>query len=391
MEHLARRIVSPGPMRTQLIRDLRIFEVRRGRLLVIPVPKPRAFRTVSSNLAAKKGQSTPRNKKAPVSQHLPYQTPTRKTPLPDPATLTNPKPASNPLKNRIIPIVFGGITLFALSAYSAYLIVAYYKTRSPSRPSSPPSSTTPPPISPQSQADVSKVYNEIAPTFDASVELTEKLMGITRLRKKLAAEARGDVLEVSIGTGRNLDFYDWKKAGRGSPASHKSIRSFTGLDKSPQMLDIAKRKFTVSSTAKTVEIPIRWIVQDATSEALPPSPSPSGKYDTILSTMSLCSVSSPVAMLRNLSAALAPSGRILLLEHGRGKWDWLNKILDDGAMGHAEKFGCWWNRDLGTVIEEAVKESGLEVVEVRRKHGGTTWWVELRRTSSTSPTPLITP
>lgn len=215
-------------------------------------------------------------------------------------------------------------------------------------------------------------------------------MGLTKLRRKLALEARGDVLEVSIGTGRNLDFYDWsgekgsnKKKTTPAGEYDTAIKSFTGLDKSAQMLDIAQRKFSATKTS----IPTRWVVQDATAQPLPPSPSQTGKYDTILSTMSLCSVSDPAALLHNLSSALEPSGgRILLLEHGRGRWQWLNRILDNGAAGHAEKFGCWWNRDLGVVIEEATKQTGLEIVQVKRKHGGTTWWVELRKRSDAAPT-----
>jgi methyltransferase OMS1 len=41
---------------------------------------------------------------------------------------------------------------------------------------------------------------------------------------------------------------------------------------------------------------------------------------------------------------------------------------------HALEFGCHWNRDIGKIIEE----SGLEIVELKRKHLGTTWWIELR-------------
>ncbi|RFU35351.1 hypothetical protein B7463_g984, partial [Scytalidium lignicola] len=374
MERLGGIILQNKPISRQLVTKWRILGARRGGL-VITMPKSRTFRATSINFAAKKGQASSRTKNPPSKQPLPYKTPTRKSPLPSQST-PSANSNSSPFKHRIIPIVFGGITLFTLSAYGTYLAVAYFKSPSSSSSSKTTTSGTPP-IFPQSQADVSTVYNEIAPTFDASVELTESLMGITKLRKKLAAEARGNVLEVSIGTGRNLDFYDWKSSEKG--ATDKSIKSFTGLDKSAQMLDIAKQKFSLSASSAKTTIPVRWIVQDATSEALLPSPTPSGKYDTILSTMSLCSVSDPVAMLHNLSSALAPSGRILLLEHGRGRWNWLNKILDDGAAGHAEKFGCWWNRDLGAVVEDAARGSGLEVVEVRRKHGGTTWWIKLRK------------
>jgi methyltransferase OMS1 len=78
-------------------------------------------------------------------------------------------------------------------------------------------------------------------------------------------------------------------------------------------------------------------------------------------------------LLQSLAAACKKDGRIILLEHGRSYYDWLNKILDVGATGHAREWGCWWNRD----IEKILRESGLEVQKVSRYHFGTTWWIEL--------------
>jgi len=48
--------------------------------------------------------------------------------------------------------------------------------------------------------------------------------------------------------------------------------------------------------------------------------------------------------------------------------------LDNNAPAHADKHGCWWNKD----IQKIVEESELEVIEIKRYHLGTTWWVELR-------------
>ena len=90
--------------------------------------------------------------------------------------------------------------------------------------------------------------------------------------------------------------------------------------------------------------------------------------------MGLCSDANPVQMLRHFGALVNPDGgRILLLEHGRSHYAWLNRILDASAPSHADKYGCWWNKDIGQIVEE----SGLEVVEMKRYHLGTTWWFEL--------------
>ncbi|KFY15182.1 hypothetical protein V492_02173, partial [Pseudogymnoascus sp. VKM F-4246] len=228
----------------------------------------------------------------------------------------------------------------------------------------------------------------IAGEFDGDVEWMEWSMGLLKLRKEMAAKARGRVCEVSVGTGRNMGFYTWgaEMTGRGGKEKGKKgeeedgkgvVTSFTAVDKSPQMIVVAKDKFTREHPSVKG---VQWVVQDA-SLPLPPSPSDDKKYDTILQTMGLCSTPHPAALLLNLSNHLAPGGRILLLEHGRGYWGWLNNILDSLAPGHAERFGCWWNREIGGVVEEVCGngKGGLRVVEIKRRNWGTTWWVELER------------
>lgn len=189
--------------------------------------------------------------------------------------------------------------------------------------------------------DVSHRYDKIAGTFDSSVDATEKFMGLTRLRKRMIQEASGDVCEVSIGTGRNLSFYDWDfkgyngvgKVGSDNKIKRGKVKSFTAVDKSAEMLEIAHEKFAKEYPGI---LGIRWVIQDA-SHPLPAPPLSANersgnkrgkKYDTIVQTMGLCSTGDPVGLLKNLELSVEEGGRILLLEHGRSTWDWLNKILD---------------------------------------------------------------
>lgn len=200
-------------------------------------------------------------------------------------------------------------------------------------------------------------------------------------------KARGDVLEVSVGTGRNLEGYgfsfsDTKRGGDGKG----EVKSFTAIDKSGEMLEIAHEKF---SRLFPGIVGVRWVIGDASVRSAIPAPPKSSnersgnkegeKYDTVVQTMGLCSVDDPVALLRCLGDVVKEEeGRILLLEHGRGRWAWLNGVLDKFAEAHAHEFGCWWNRDLGKIVEE----SGLVVVEAKRWHGGTTCWFELKKPRS---------
>lgn len=274
-----------------------------------------------------------------------------------------------------------GITAFAISGYSAYVYVSYKRAVAEGTKADVP-------------ADVSGRYDTIAPKFDEEVDYTEKLMGLKKLRKKMAQEASGDVCEVSIGTGRNLQYYDWNfkgfngvgRVGKDHQVKVGKVKSFTAVDKSGEMLEIAREKFSKEYPG---QLGVRWVIQDA-SKPLPPPPisgkESSGdkvgkKYDTIVQTMGLCSTGDPVGLLKNLGQSVEKDGRILLLEHGQGTSDWINTILDGLAPRHAAEFGCWWNRDIGKIVEE----SGLQVVEIKRKHFGTTWWIELKPPKDDQP------
>ncbi|KAI9644509.1 hypothetical protein NHQ30_006530 [Ciborinia camelliae] len=303
--------------------------------------------------------------------------PLNATPPPPPPP---PSPKKHPLEGRKIPFLGSCFAALIFAGYSSYLFVLINKEPTGSS-------------APKVQTDVSSRYDKIASTFDSEVDWTEWTMGITKMRKKLAQEAYGDVLEVSIGTGRNLEYYDWDFKGfngvgklqKVGGIKRGKVKSFTAVDKSGEMLEVAHEKF---STMFPGVVGVRWIIQDA-AEKIPGPPrnanetsgSKDAKYDTIIQTMGLCSVADPVKLLKNLGECVKEDeGRILLLEHGRAKWDWLNRALDNSAEGHAKLFGCWWNRDLGQIVEE----SGLEVVNIKRRHYGTTWRIELKKPKAIS-------
>lgn len=202
------------------------------------------------------------------------------------------------------------------------------------------------------------------------------------MRRRIVQKAHGNVLEAAVGTGRNSDFYD---LGR--------IKSLTLLDQSQEMLDVARAKWKKTHGEDKQCRLLPWSALDP----VPPPPADSNDqgvegYDTIIGTLSLCSIIGPSLFLRNLASHLAPRhttravtsdtspdsnsappARIYLLEHGRSYYPWLNKILDRTASAHASKHGCWWNRDIGKIAED----SGLEVINLQRRHFGTTWSVEL--------------
>jgi len=231
------------------------------------------------------------------------------------------------------------------------------------------------------QKDVAARYDYTADSFDSEVGLSELLMGINSTRKLLAQKCRGEVLEVSCGTGRNLGYYDIN-------GEKAKVDSLSFIDLSPQMVDVCRQKWNTlygSQETKRDKLKPGLNLRFMTGSALSDMPlAPSGKkYDTIFQTMGLCSTAEPAELLENLVKHLDTSkqeSRILLLEHGRSYMPWVNRILDNSAEKHAERHGCWFNRDIGDLVQQAAQKSGMEVVSERRHHFGTTWVFELKPT-----------
>jgi methyltransferase OMS1 len=133
------------------------------------------------------------------------------------------------------------------------------------------------------------------------------------------------------------------------------------------MLAVSRAKAAVTSR------PGRFSFALGAAEALPAEGS---SFDTVVDTFGLCSFEDPAAALRQMAAALAPGGTLLLLEHGRSHYAFLNGILDRGAAAHATSWGCEWNRDIAAVVAAAAAAAGLEVVTLRRFHFGTTYYIK---------------
>jgi methyltransferase OMS1 len=208
--------------------------------------------------------------------------------------------------------------------------------------------------------DLSDRFDKEAEGYDEKVNLSERMLFLTSKRKKLTAKAKGHVLEVAVGTGRNIPYYKTKQCA-----------TVTLLDASGPMLAVAKRKW--NDTHKEYFSRVFFKQQSALDPIIPPYGAQDG-YDTVIQTMGLCSTPEPVKLLQNIEASTNKDGQILLLEHGQSHYDWLNNILDKTAPAHANEHGCWWNKDIGKIVED----SGLEVVDIKRYNFGTTWWLELK-------------
>ncbi|MDR4461635.1 MAG: class I SAM-dependent methyltransferase [Nitrospirales bacterium] len=118
--------------------------------------------------------------------------------------------------------------------------------------------------------------------------------GFISLRQSLISKASGVVLEIGFGTGANFSFY----------SSH--VHFLTAIDPNPGMIPLA------CSPLAEAAIPV--YVALASAEALP---FPSSSFDTVVTTMTLCSVPLLSKVLQELLRVVRPGGRLLFLEHGQ--------------------------------------------------------------------------
>ncbi len=185
------------------------------------------------------------------------------------------------------------------------------------------------------QAEVTKRYDRMARIYDI-YDAPMEWMGTKKRRGRLLANARGSVLEVGVGTGKNLSHY-------GSDAD------VTGIDVSSGMLERAKeRARSLPVKAELIEADVQELPFDDDS------------FDTAVGTCVFCSVADPVQGLRELGRVVRPDGQILLLEHVRPQSELLGRLADLATVLTRRIFGFRANRR----TESNVVAAGLEIVDV---------------------------
>ena len=120
------------------------------------------------------------------------------------------------------------------------------------------------------------------------------LNAVMRQREKVVPLARGRVLEVGLGTGLNLPFYD---AGK--------VNKLWGLDPSPEMTDRAKAR------ARAVSFEVEVI--GLSGEEIPLETS---SVDTVVVTYTLCTIIDVNRAIKEMARVLKPAGELIFCEHG---------------------------------------------------------------------------
>jgi ubiquinone/menaquinone biosynthesis C-methylase UbiE len=133
-------------------------------------------------------------------------------------------------------------------------------------------------------------WDKYAPRYDRDIGFFERVQ-FGGGREWVCSRARGDVLEVAVGTGRNLPFYP------------DSVR-LTGIDLSPAMVAIARTR--ARELGREIDL------REGDAQALP---FPDATFDTVVCTLGLCGVPDERAALAEMHRVLRPHGTLLLLDH----------------------------------------------------------------------------
>lgn len=148
-------------------------------------------------------------------------------------------------------------------------------------------------------------YDAAAPIYDLLEWPVERWL-YESWRKELWAEIEGpEVLEIGVGTGKNVPYY---------PEGAR----VTAIDLSPKMLERAHRV-----AGRHSEKRVTLMEMNAQDLDLP-----SDTFDEVVSTFVFCSVPDPVQGLREALRITRPGGRLHLLEHMRAPSPWLGPLMD---------------------------------------------------------------
>ncbi|WP_454620773.1 class I SAM-dependent methyltransferase [Bradyrhizobium cenepequi] len=157
-------------------------------------------------------------------------------------------------------------------------------------------------------------------------------------RERAIRAAEGRVLEIGIGSGRNLPFYG------------AAVTQVVGLEPGSKLLNMARH-------APHRDIPVELV--EASAEAIPIE---SGRIDTVVTTWTMCSISDVDRALAEVRRVLKPSGKLVFVEHGRApeprvQW-WQDRLT---PAWRRISGGCHLNRDIADVL----RRNGFHVEEMR--------------------------
>jgi ubiquinone/menaquinone biosynthesis C-methylase UbiE len=190
---------------------------------------------------------------------------------------------------------------------------------------------------PSATERVRGIYDKQAPHYDTVITVAEWLL-FRGGRQWACRQVRDKVLEVGVGTGRNLPFYP--------PEVH-----LTGIELSPAMLARARVR------ADQMDRPADLRQGDAQR-----LPFRDASFDSVIATLTLCSIPDDMAAVAEMARVLRPGGRLVLLDHVASPVRvvrWTQRLLQPASLRLAADH-------LLREPEAAVRAAGLEIEQLSR-------------------------
>lgn len=159
----------------------------------------------------------------------------------------------------------------------------------------------------------------------------------------MVPKAHGTVLEIGIGSGLNLPFYDTNK-----------VTKVIGVDPDKHIWKRSEKR------REALSIPVERI--GLSGEAIPLE---DNTADSVVVTYSLCTIPDPVKALKEMGRILRPGGEILFSEHGQspdaGIQKWQSRI---DPIWKKLAGGCHSGRN----IPQLFKDAGLTLAELNQAY-----------------------
>lgn len=162
---------------------------------------------------------------------------------------------------------------------------------------------------------------------------------ISMIRRELAPRAKGITLEVGMGSGLNLPFYDPSRIDR-----------VLGVEPNEQLRRITEKK--------ALDLPFDVDFIGLSGEEIPLE---KDVVDTVVLTFTLCSIPDPFKALKEIKRVLKPSGELIFCEHGKSPdadiFNWQNRL---NLPWTKISGGCHLNRHIPGMI----RKSGFKIVDL---------------------------
>jgi ubiquinone/menaquinone biosynthesis C-methylase UbiE len=187
---------------------------------------------------------------------------------------------------------------------------------------------------------IRKRYDRVSSIYDL-IEKPMELMAFSEWREKIIEKIEGKkILEVGVGTGKNLEYYP-------------ENMHITGIDFSKKMLEKARERADNLENINLIEMDAQKMTFNDNS------------FDTVITSCVFCSVPDPIKGLKEIRRVCKSDGKIIMLEHMRSRNKIVGKFMDIINFIPLSIWGANINRETMDNLKKAgFKNENIEYTNV---------------------------